>query len=85
MTNAKHVVKREGNTYIYEMAIPKEELGELKLQPGTAFGLMVRAGDSDGPNIDYGTDKAVTKINGLTLHPYWERSPNCGVRWTLVD
>lgn len=83
--NAKHVVKREGNIYIYEMAIPKEELAELKLQPGTIFGLMVRAGNSDGPNIDYGTDKAVTKINGLTLHPYWERSPNCGVRWTLVD
>ena len=36
-----------------------------------------------GPNIDYGADKAVSKINGLTLHPYWERTPNCAVRWTL--
>ena len=30
-------------------------------------------------------DKAVCKINGLTLHPYWERGPNCGVHWVLGE
>jgi len=82
---AKHAAKLDGKTYTYELAIPREELAALKLQPGTTFGLMLRAGNNKGPHVDYGTDKAVTKINGLTLHPYWERCSNCGVRWTLVE
>lgn len=80
---ARHAARREGSTYVYEAAIPKAELAEMKLAPGTRFGLMFRIGNNKGPNVDYGTDKAVTKSNGLTLHPYWERSSNCGVRWTL--
>jgi len=82
---AKHAVRLEGTTFVYEMAIPRAELANLKLQAGTTFGLMLRAGNNKGPHVDYATDKAVTKRNGLTLHPYWERSTNCGVRWTLVE
>jgi hypothetical protein len=82
---ARCAVRLEGNTYTYEMAIPKEELKTLKLAAGTTFGLMVRAGDGKGAHADYGVDKAVAKINGLSLRPYWERSSNCGVRWTLVE
>jgi len=81
---ADHVVRRDGKAYIYEMAIPQTELSKLKLEPGTAFGFVYKIGNSDGPSVEYGHDKAVTKINGLTLHPYWERSPSAGVRWTLV-
>ena len=61
-------------TYIYELAIPKEELAQLKLAAGTTLGVMLRAGNNSGPHVDFGADKAVTKKNGLTLHPYWERS-----------
>jgi len=82
---AKAAVKLEGNVFTYEVAIPKSELAAFKLAPGTSFGLMVRAGDNANAHADYGVDKAVTKLNGLTLHPYWERSSNCGVRWTLVE
>jgi len=39
---------------------------------GTTFGLTFRVGNNIGPAIDYGSDKAVTKANGLSLHPYWE-------------
>jgi len=85
VAGAKHVVKREGNVFIYEMAIPKEEIANLKLSVGTTIGLMLRAGNSEGPNVDYALDKAVAKMNGLTLKPYWERKPSCGVRWTLVE
>jgi hypothetical protein len=28
-------------------------------------------------------NKAVTKNNALSLHPYWESHSNYGVRWTL--
>jgi len=82
---ARHVVKLDGKTYVYELAIPREELADLKLQAGTSFGLMLRAGNNKGPHVDYGVDKAVTKSNGLSLHPYWERSSDCGARWTLVE
>ena len=82
---AKHVVRREGNTYVYELAIPKEELAQLKLAAGTTLGVMLRAGNSNGPHVDLGNDKAVVKRNGLTLHPYWERANNCGIRWRLVE
>ena len=85
VTGAKHVVKLDGDVYTYELAIPRAELADLKLQAGTTFGLMLRAGNNKGPHVDFGADKAVTKINGLTLHPYWERGSNCGVRWKLVE
>ena len=71
--------------YIYEAAIPREEVGDLKLEAGTTVGIVLRAGNNDGPNVDFGADKAVTKTNGLSLHPYWERKPSAGARWTLVE
>mgnify|MGYP000106109465 CR=1 FL=1 len=82
---ARHAVKLDGTVYTYELAIPREELATLKLAPGTTFGIMLRAGNNKGPHVDFGADKAVTKLNGLTLHPYWERSSNCAARWTLVE
>jgi hypothetical protein len=84
VSGARHVVRRDGNVYVYELAIPHSELATLKFASGTTLGLMVRRGNNDGPNVDYGTDKAVTKTSGLTLHPYWERKPSAGARWTLV-
>jgi hypothetical protein len=85
VAGTKHVVKRDGTTYFYEMAIPKAELAQLKLAAGTTLGVTLRAGNDQGPHVDFGDDKAVTKKNGLTLHPYWERSSNCSVRWKLVE
>ncbi|NQT85459.1 hypothetical protein HQ560_01765 [bacterium] len=82
---ARHAVRLDGTSYVYEMAIARAELADLKLQAGATFGLMLRAGNNKGPHVDYAVDKAVTKRNGLTLHPYWERSTNCGVRWTLTE
>ena len=82
---AKHVVKRNGSVYLYEMVIPKSAIPNLKLQPGTNFGFTFKIGNGDGANVEYGKNKAVTKTNGLTLHPYWEPHSNCGVRWTLVE
>ena len=82
---AKSYIKREGTVYTYELAIPKSELAKLHLAPGTTIGMMLRAGNSKGPNVDSAQGKAVTKANGLTMHPYWEPKPSCGVRWTLVE
>jgi len=79
------VVRLDGDVYTYELALPRQELVQLNLQPGSTFALMLRAGNQSGPHVDYGAAKAVTTMNGLTLHPYLERSPNCGVRWILVE
>ena len=32
-----------------------------------------------------GEDKSATKINGLTMHRYWERKPSCSVHWMLAE
>jgi hypothetical protein len=85
LKKAKHVVRQDGKVRLYELAIPREEIPELKLRPGATFGFTFTVGNDKGPAIFYGEDKAVTKTNGLTLHPYWEPKPSCGVRWALVE
>jgi hypothetical protein len=84
VSGAKVAVRREGNIYTYEAAIPRNELAGLELKPGTEFGFTFVAGNSKGTNAYYGANKAVTKNNALTLHPYWENSPDTGTRWTLI-
>ena len=85
VSGAKHVVRQAGTTYTYEAAIPRAELSGLKFEKGTTLGLSFRVGNNKGPAVDYGSDKAVTKANGLSMHPYWELKNSCGVRWTLVE
>jgi hypothetical protein len=84
VSSAKVAVRREGNLYYYEAAIPQSELADLKLKPGTEFGFTFVAGNSKGSSAYYGADKAATKNNALTLHPYWEKSPAASTRWTLI-
>jgi hypothetical protein len=83
--DARHIVKRDGRIYVYEAAIPRSALSDLKLQAGSNFGFIFKIGNGDGVNVESGTDKAVTKTNSLSLHPYWNPHSNCGVRWTLVN
>lgn len=85
VAGAKLVVRDDDDIRTYEMAIPKSELKDLHLQSGSSFAFTFRLGFAKGGNIDFGADKAATKINGLTLHPYWEPKPSCRVRWTLTD
>lgn len=82
---AKTIVKREGKTTIYEMAIPWSELKEWKPTPGQTFGFTFRVNNNKGPTIFYGQDKSVTKYNGLSLHPYWDNKPSCTVKWAIGD
>ena len=55
------MVKRNGSVYLYEMAIPKSELADLRLQAGTDFGFIFKIGGGEGASVEYGKDKAVTK------------------------
>jgi hypothetical protein len=83
--DARIAVVRTEAGYTYECALPRSEISDFRLQSGTQFGFVFKIGNSGGPQPEYAHDKAVCKQNGLTLHPYWERSPSCGVRWTLVE
>jgi hypothetical protein len=82
---AKHVVKQDGNVRIYEIALPRTRMPELSLQPGRTFKFAFHVGNNQGASIAYGNKKAVTKLNGLALHPYWVPKPSCDVEWALVE
>lgn len=82
---ARHVVRRDGNVYTYEASLPRSVIPDLKLEKGQNFGFTFMVGNGEGANVPYAKEKALTKNNSLTLHPYWEVKPSCGVRWTLVE
>jgi hypothetical protein len=83
--DALHAVRREGNVTTYELAIPWLELARWKPETGKAFGFTFRVNNNEKPSIVYGAGKSATKTNGLSLHPYWEAKPSCGVRWVLAE
>ncbi|HPD17053.1 MAG TPA: hypothetical protein PLE19_19085 [Planctomycetota bacterium] len=87
----QHAVKREGKVTTYELAIPWSEFvvrpsgRSARPKPGETFGFTFRVNNNEKPDILYGADKSATKSNGLSLHPYWESKPSCGIRWALRD
>ncbi|MBM4038898.1 MAG: hypothetical protein FJ290_10320 [Planctomycetes bacterium] len=91
VNGARHIVKREGKVTTYELAIPWSEFavppsgGLVKPKPGATFGFTFRVNNNDKPDILYGAEKSATKSNGLSLHPYWETKPSCGIRWALGE
>ncbi len=80
---ARCVILRAGTILTYELAIPWTELKEWKPEPGRRFGFLFRLNDSAGPPITFGAKKSATKSNSLSLHPYHEGKPSCGVEWVL--
>ena len=82
---ARHVVRRDGKVTTYELAIPWAELKDGQPKPGKTFAFTFRVNNNKGPALVFGADKSATKTNGLSLHPYWQASPSCGVRWALGD
>ncbi|HUT36254.1 MAG TPA: hypothetical protein VNE39_22390 [Planctomycetota bacterium] len=83
VAGSQQVVRREGKVTTYELAIPWSELKQWKPKAGQTFGFTFRVNNNEKPNIVYGADKSATKSNGLSLHPYWETKPSCGIRWAL--
>ncbi|NQT39905.1 MAG: hypothetical protein HQ581_20600 [Planctomycetes bacterium] len=82
---AKHAIRQDGDVRSYEIAIPRESLPELALEEGTTFKFTFFVGNNQGAKIFYGDEKAVTKQNGLTLHPYWWMSFSNEIEWRLVE
>ena len=78
-------VTRTDTGYVYEAAIPRSEITDFPSAVGEDFGFTFLIGNPGGGNAAYGANKAGTKQNGLTLHPYWESSPSIATRWTLTE
>jgi len=81
----KHVVRRQGMVTTYELAIPWSELKQWLPRAGQLFGFTFRVNNNKGPALLFGAGKSTVKSNGLSLHPYWEGKPGCGVQWTLGE
>ena len=79
------VITRNGTETVYEAAIPWSQLEGWQPKVGRDFGLMFRFTARQGSPVVFGADKSATKSNGLTLHPYFETTPNCGLRWMFVN
>jgi hypothetical protein len=78
-------VIRDGTLLIYELAIPWTELEGWKPRVGQRFGGIVRINDNAGPPLTFGMGKSATKDNSLSLHPFHEPKPSCGVEWVLGE
>ena len=78
-----HLVKSEGAVTIYEAAIPWTALNQWHPKAGTTFGFTFVVNNGNGPAMIFGANASATKLNGLTLHPYWQPSPSCTIRWGL--
>ena len=90
-------VRRSGSVTVYELALPWAEMrlqdvpwSDLQVprwspRPGRTFGFCFRVNNNKGPKLTFGRGKSATKTNGLSLHPYWEAGPSCGIRWALGE
>ncbi len=79
---AAQITHADGRTH-YQITIPWGALGLQSPAAGTEFGMTFRFNSASGGAVEFGRDKAITKANGLSLHPYWAYSTSCQVRWVL--
>jgi hypothetical protein len=71
--DAKLVCRREGNLRIVEAAIPWSELAAVRarLQQGATVKFTFRVNNNDGPALELGSGRSVSKDNPLTFHDDW--------------
>jgi hypothetical protein len=76
------VTHADGRT-TYRVAIPWHALGVDEPKAGMDFGFTFRFNADQGGGVEFGDRAGATKMNGLTLHPYWKPSPSNTIRWQL--
>ncbi len=80
---ADYSVQNADGRTTYRVAIPWSELGIEQPQAGMDFGFTFRFNADAGGVVEFGHGTGATKMNGLTLHPYWQPSPSNTIRWRL--
>ena len=77
---AKSVVKREGNVWIYEIAIPWTQIWELKPVPGAIFKFAFYTRDNSSHGLEYAYGKSVSVLNH-SFHPTFEQFHSNDTEW----
>lgn len=76
VTNGKLAIQREGNTLIYECALPWSEIPDVKkrLDEGKTIKFSFRVNDNSSPDVcmELAKDRSVSKINNRAFHPDWK-------------
>ena len=76
------VVNADGRT-TYRASIPWSALGGKAWPVGSDVGFTFSFNAADGGNVGFGGGGA-TKMNSLTMHPYWLPKPSNTIRWTVL-
>ncbi len=79
---ARSVVKREGNVWIYEMAIPWSQIWELKPTPGAICKFAFYTRDDGNHGLEYVYGKSVSVLNHA-FHPTFEQFHSNDAEWGL--
>ncbi len=77
------VVNVDGRT-TYSAAIPWSDLGGKPWVVGSSVGFTFAFNAADGGTIRFGAASGATKMNALTMHPYWEPKAANTIRWTMM-
>lgn len=77
---AKSVVRRVGNVWIYEVAIPWAQIWELKPAPGSIFKFAFYTRDNSSHGLEYAYRKSVSVLNH-SFHPTWEQFYSNDTQW----
>ena len=75
------VANADGRT-TYRASIPWSELGGKPWPARSDVGFTFAFNAADGGSVGFGG--AATKMNSLTMHPYWQPKPSNTIRWTVL-
>jgi hypothetical protein len=77
------VVHIDGRT-IYRASIPWSVLGGKPWPVESNVGFTFTFNAADGGHVGFGGGSGATKMNSLTMHPYWQPKPSNTIRWTVL-
>ncbi len=82
---AKSTVKRQGDMWIYEVAIPWSQIWEVKPAPGKRVKFTFYTRDRGRTALEYARNKSVSHVQGITFHPTWERNWTNETEWGFIE
>ncbi len=81
---AQSVVKRDGNVWIYEVAIPWSQLWEVKPVAGTTCKFAFTTRNDSQHTLEYAYRKSVSVLNH-SFHPMWEFFYSNDTEWGFAQ
>jgi len=82
---ARSAIERRGNMWVYEVAIPWDQLQEVKPAPGKRVKFAFYTRNNGGHGMEYARGKSVSATNTVTFHPMWESFWSNETEWGFVD